>query len=50
MKQIESYERYRTVYYNEEIEISIDEYPFGIALEIENKSNDKNPKDIVKNG
>ena len=48
MKQIESYERYRTVYYNEEIEISIDEYPFGIALEIENKSNNKNPKDIVK--
>ena len=45
MKQIESYERYRTIYYNEEIEISIDEYPFGIALEIENKSNNKNPKD-----
>ena len=48
MKQIESYERYRTIYYNEEIEISIDEYPFGIALEIENKSNNENPKDIVK--
>ena len=48
MKQIEGYERYRTVYYNEEIEISIDEYPFGIALEIEKKSNNKNPKDIVK--
>ena len=45
---IESYERYRTIYFNEEIEISIDEYPFGIALEIENKSNNKNPKDIVK--
>lgn len=48
MEQIESYERYRTIYFNEEIEISIDEYPFGIALEIENKSNNKNPKDIVK--
>lgn len=48
MKQIESYERYRTIYFNNEIEISIDEYPFGIALEIENKSNNKNPKDIVK--
>ena len=48
MKQIESYERYRTIYYNDEIEISIDEYPFGIALEIENKSNNKNPKEIVK--
>jgi adenylate cyclase class IV len=48
MKQIESYERYRTIYHNNEIEISIDEYPFGIALEIENKSNSKSPKEIVK--
>ena len=48
MEQIESYERYRTIYFNDEIEISIDEYPFGIALEIDNKSNNKNPKDIVK--
>lgn len=47
MKLIESYERYRTVYYNEEIEISIDEYPFGIALETESKSL-INPKEIVK--
>lgn len=47
MKLIESYERYRTVYYNEEIEISIDEYPFGIALEIESK-NLINPKETVK--
>lgn len=48
MKSIESYERYRTIYYNDEIEISVDEYPFGIALEIENKSNSENPKEIVK--
>ena len=48
MKPVESYERYRTIYYNKEIEISIDEYPFGIALEIENKSNSKNSKEIVK--
>lgn len=34
---VESYERYRTVYENEEIEIAIDEYPFGIALELESK-------------
>ena len=47
MKLIESYERYRTVYYNEEIEISIDEYPFGIALEIESKIL-INSKEIVK--
>ncbi len=45
---VESYERYRTVYGNEDVEISIDEYPFGIALEIENKSNNKNPEEVVK--
>ena len=39
MKLVESYERYRTNYSNNEIEISIDEYPFGFALEIENKGN-----------
>ena len=48
MKSIESYERYRTIYHNNEIEIAIDEYPFGIALEIENKSNSDSPKEIVK--
>lgn len=49
MKSIESYERYRTIFTNEDVEISIDEYPFGIALEIENKSNDKDPEVVVKN-
>ncbi len=48
MKDVESYERYRTIFYNDEIEISIDEYPFGIALEIENKSEDGNPREIIK--
>lgn len=48
MKSIESYERYRTIFTNDEIEISVDEYPFGIALEIENKSNDENPELIVQ--
>ncbi|MDD4188185.1 MAG: CYTH domain-containing protein [Bacilli bacterium] len=47
MKSIESYERYRTIYYNEEIKISVDEYPFGIALEIENKS-DSDPEETIK--
>lgn len=47
MKHVESYERYRTIFYNDEIEISIDEYPFGIALEIENKSS-KNPEESIK--
>ncbi len=48
MKSIESYERYRTIFTNKDVEISVDEYPFGVALEIENKSNDKNPEVIVK--
>lgn len=48
MKDIESYERYRTIFTNDEVEISVDEYPFGIALEVENKSNTKNPREVVK--
>lgn len=48
MKCVESYERYRTTIYNDEIEIALDEYPFGLALEIENKSQDKNPQQIVE--
>lgn len=48
MKNVESYERYRTTFINNEIEIAVDEYPFGIALEIENKSSSNNPDVIVK--
>lgn len=48
MKAVESYERYRTVFVNDEVEIAVDEYPFGIALEIENKSFSKNPENVVK--
>lgn len=48
MKSIESYERYRTVFTNDEIEIAVDEYPFGIALEIENKSTTENPQEVVR--
>ena len=44
---IESYERYRTIFTNEEVEISVDEYPFGIALEIENKSKENDPEKVV---
>ena len=46
MKNIESYERYRNVFHNEDIEIVVDKYPFGIALEIENK---KQIKDCRRN-
>ena len=47
MKFIESYERYRYVFFNEDIEIDVDVYPFMIAVEIENKSIDKDPKAVV---
>ena len=48
MKNVESYERYRTSFVNDEIEVSVDEYPFGIALEIENKSVSEDPKEVVQ--
>lgn len=48
LERIESYERYRTNYYNDEIEISVDEYPFGLALEIEAKTNYKQKETIDK--
>ena len=48
-KVVDSYERYRTIFTNEDVEISIDEYPFGVALEIENKSSTKNPEEVVMN-
>ena len=45
---VESYERYRSIFSNEDIEIVVDEYPFGICIEIENKSKTKNGEDVVK--
>lgn len=47
MKKIESYERYRNVFFNKDVEIVVDKYPFGIALEIENKSKDKSPNETI---
>ena len=47
MIRVESYERYRTNYDNDEIEVSVDLYPFGLALEIEAKC-DKNQEKIVE--
>lgn len=35
MKKVESYERYRSIYLSKEVEIVLDEFPFGLALEIE---------------
>lgn len=48
LKKIESYQRYRNVFYNNDIEIAVDKYPFGIALEIENKSNEKEAINTIK--
>lgn len=48
MIRVESYERFRTCFYNNEIEISLDEYPFGIALEIEAKISEEPEKTIEK--
>ena len=45
---VESYERYRSVFSNEDVEIVVDEYPFGLCIEIENKSKNKNPEEVVK--
>ncbi len=46
MKKVESYERYRYVFLNNDIEIVVDKFPFGIALEIE--SLDKKEETILK--
>lgn len=46
---VESYERYRSIFSNNDIEIVVDEYPFGLCIEIENKSKDKNPVEVIKN-
>lgn len=47
MNKIEVYERYRTVFKNEEIEIVLDQYPFGLALEIEVKKGNLAPNEII---
>ena len=48
LELVESYERYRNRFYNEEVEIVVDHYPFGVAIEIENKSKDKDGVSIVE--
>ena len=47
LEEVECYERYRTVFENEDVEIVLDEYPFGLALEIEAKNNGKYPETII---
>ncbi len=48
LKVVESYERYRSVFSNEDVEIVVDEYPFGLCLEIENKSKTKDGFEVIK--
>jgi len=45
---VESYERYRSVFRNEDVEIVVDEYPFGLCVEIENKSKVKDAILVLK--
>lgn len=44
---VESYERYRSVFENEDVEIVVDRFPFGMALEIENKNKIKDAKEVI---
>ena len=44
---VESYERYRSIFCNEDVEIVVDKFPFGISLEIENKSKTKDAKKVI---
>ena len=48
LELVESYERYRSIFSNDEIEIAVDEYPFGLCIEIENKSDTKDATEVIK--
>jgi len=48
LELVESYERYRSVFRNEDVEVVVDEYPFGICIEIENKSKTKDPEKVIQ--
>ena len=48
LTMVESYERYRSIFSNKDIEIVVDEYPFGLCVEMENKSKTKNGETVIK--
>ena len=48
LKLVESYERYRSIFSNDDIEIVVDEYPFGICIELENKSKTKDATEVIR--
>lgn len=45
---VESYERYRTIFSDASVEIALDEYPFGVALEVESKAQEY-AEEIISN-
>ena len=47
-KLVESYERNRVIFENNDVEVAVDEYPFGLCVQIESKSHDGKPEEIVK--
>ena len=47
LEMVESYERYRSIFSNDDVEIVVDEYPFGLCVEIENKSKSKDAFDVI---
>ena len=49
MRLVDSYERYRSVFFNPDVEIVLDEYPFGICVEIENRSSSENADSVIQN-
>ena len=48
LNMVESYERYRSVFTNKDVEIVVDEYPFGLCIEIENKSKNKDADKVIE--
>lgn len=47
LKKIESYERYRHIFRNDEVEIVVDRFPFGLALEIESKTEESKSEEVI---
>ena len=47
LELVESYERYRSRFFNSDVEIVVDRYPFGIAVEVEAKCIDKDPISVI---
>ena len=47
-KKIESYERYRVIFENNDVEVDVDEYPFGICIKIESKSINEKSEESLK--